>query len=234
MSSIVSGLTHLSGWVAYAVIAALVFGETAVFLGFVLPGETAVVLGGVLASRGHLSLATLAAVVVVAAVTGPIVGYEIGRRMGDRLFAARVMRRLPGGPHRARQALRDRGGLAVMLGRFVAFVRAVMPAAAGAVRVPYRTFLIYNVLGGLVWGVGYCLLGYLAGSAYGAVERRVGTGLAVAVALILVAALGVWAVRRHRALASGRTEPEGAAPASQAGDDRLPDAGDLRAEQHGD
>ncbi|MGA8461844.1 MAG: hypothetical protein WB800_41085, partial [Streptosporangiaceae bacterium] len=106
MSSIVSGLTHLSGWVAYAVIAALVFGETAVFLGFVLPGETAVVLGGVLASRGHLSLATLAAVVVVAAVTGPIVGYEIGRRMGDRLFAARVMRRLPGGPHRARQALR--------------------------------------------------------------------------------------------------------------------------------
>jgi membrane protein DedA with SNARE-associated domain len=234
VSSIVSGLTHLSGWVAYAVIAALVFGETAVFLGFVLPGETAVVLGGVLASRGHLSLATLAAVVVVAAVTGPIVGYEIGRRMGDRLFAARAMRRLPGGPHRARQALRDRGGLAVMLGRFVAFVRAVMPAAAGAVRVPYRTFLIYNVLGGLVWGVGYCLLGYLAGSAYGAVERRVGTGLAVAVALILVAALGVWAVRRHRALASGGTEPEGAGPASQAGDDRLPDAGDLRAEQHGD
>ena len=234
MSSIVSGLTHLSGWVAYAVIAALVFGETAVFLGFVLPGETAVVLGGVLASRGHLSLATLTAVVVVAAVTGPIVGYEIGRRMGDRLFAARAMRRLPGGPHRARQALRDRGGLAVMLGRFVAFVRAVMPAAAGAVRVPYRTFLIYNVLGGLVWGVGYCLLGYLAGSAYGAVERRVGTGLAVAVALILVAALGVWVVRRHRALASGGTEPESAAPASQAADDHLPDAGDLHAEQRGD
>lgn len=200
MSSIVSGLTHLSGWVAYAVIAALVFGETAVFLGFVLPGETAVVLGGVLASRGHLSLATLAAVVVVAAVTGPVVGYEIGRRMGDRLFAARAMRRLPGGPHRARQALRDRGGLAVMLGRFVAFVRAVMPAAAGAVRVPYRTFLIYNVLGGLVWGVGYCLLGYLAGSAYGAVERRVGTGLAVAVAVIVVAAVAVVLWRRHRSV----------------------------------
>src|SRR5580692_5383221 len=235
VSSIVSGLTHLSGWVAYAVIAALVFGETAVFLGFVLPGETAVVLGGVLASRGHLSLATLAAVVVVAAVTGPIVGYEIGRRMGDRLFAARAMRRLPGGPHRARQALRDRGGLAVMLGRFVAFVRAVMPAAAGAVRVPYRTFLVYNVIGGLVWGVGYCLLGYLAGSAYGAVERRVGTGLAVAVAVIVVAALGVWVVRRHRTVASaGGTEPEAAATGSQAGDDRLPDVGDLRAEQPGD
>ena len=216
MSSIVSGLTHLSGWLAYAVIAALVFGETAVFLGFVLPGETAVVLGGVLASRGHLSLATLAAVVVAAAVTGPVVGYEIGRRMGDRLFAARAMRRLPGGPQRARAALRERGGLAVMLGRFVAFVRAVMPAAAGAVRVPYRTFLLYNVAGGLVWGVGYCLLGYLAGSAYGAVERRVGTGLAVAVALVVIAAVAVWAVRRHRSLVSGSgAEPEGAAPGDE-------------------
>jgi membrane-associated protein len=216
VSSIVSGLTHLSGWVAYAVIAALVFGETAVFLGFVLPGETAVVLGGVLASRGHLSLATLAAVVVVAAVTGPVVGYEIGRRMGDRLFAARAMRRLPGGPQRARAVLRERGGLAVMLGRFIAFVRAVMPAAAGAVRVPYRTFLLYNIAGGVVWGVGYCLLGYLAGSAYAAVERRVGTGLAVAVAVVVVAAVAIWAVRRHRALASGSgAEPEGAAPGDE-------------------
>jgi len=216
VSSIVSGLTHLSGWVAYAVIAALVFGETAVFLGFVLPGETAVVLGGVLASRGHLSLATLAAVVVVAAVTGPVVGYEIGRRMGDRLFAARAMRRLPGGPQRARAVLRERGGLAVMLGRFIAFVRAVMPAAAGAVRVPYRTFLLYNVAGGLVWGVGYCLLGYLAGSAYVAVERRVGTGLAVAVAVVVVAAVAIWAVRRHRALASGSdAKPEGAVPGDE-------------------
>ena len=199
MSSIISGLTHLSGWVAYVVIGALVFGETAIFLGFVLPGETAAVLGGVLASRGHLSLATLCAVVVVTAVTGPLVGYEIGRRTGDRLFAVRALGRVPGGAEQARSVLRDRGGLAVLLGRFVAFLRAVMPAAAGAVRVPYRTFLIYNVAGGIVWGVGYCLLGYLAGSAYSAVESRVGTGLAIAVGVVAVAAVVVWTVRRHRA-----------------------------------
>jgi membrane-associated protein len=208
VSSIVSGLTHLSGWVAYTVIGALIFGETAVFLGFVLPGETAAVLGGVLASRGHLSLATLCVVVVVAAVTGPLVGYEIGRRTGDRLFAARALRRVPGGPERARSALRDRGGLAVLLGRFVAFLRAVMPAAAGAVRVPYRTFLIYDVVGGVIWGVGYCLLGYLAGSAYSAVESRIGTGLAIAVAVIVVGAVVVWTVRRHRAV---RAAPDSAA-----------------------
>jgi membrane-associated protein len=234
MTSIVSGLTHLSGWVAYALIAALVFGETAVFLGFVLPGETAVVLGGVLASRGHLSLATLSAVVVVSAVAGPMVGYEIGSRMGDRVFgerAPRLLRRMPGGPQQARNALRKRGALAILLGRFVAFVRAVMPAAAGAVRVPYRTFLLYNVIGAIVWGVGYCLLGYLAGSAYSAVESRVGTGLAVAVAVVVVAAVAVWVVRRRRTAASsapGDEAPDGAAPVSDGAgpDDGPPASGD--------
>jgi membrane-associated protein len=233
VSSIASGLTHLSGWVAYTVIAALVFGETAVFLGFVLPGETAAVLGGVLASRGHLSLGTLMISVVAAAVTGPIVGYEIGRRMGDRVFAARALRRVPGGPERAREALRKRGALAVLLGRFVAFVRAVMPAAAGAVRVPFRTFLLYEVVGGVAWGVGYTLLGYLAGSAYSAVESRVGTGLAVAVAAVVVAAVVVWSVRRRRAAAarSGahrEPDPRGADPGSPGpvGPDREADPAD--------
>lgn len=202
MSSLASGLTHLSGWLAYGLVAALVFGETAIFLGFVVPGETAVVLGGVLASRGHISIWLLIAVVVVTAVAGPLVGYEIGRRMGDRLFASRLLSRIPGGVDRARTVLRERGGAGVLIGRFVAVVRALMPAAAGAARVPYRTFLLYNIIGGVIWGVGYSLLGYLAGSAYSAVESRIGTGLAVAVAAVVVAAVAVWAVRRHRARAS--------------------------------
>lgn len=201
MSSLIGGLTHLSGWVAYVVIAALVFGETAIFLGFVLPGEAAAVLGGVLASRGHVSLALLIVVVVVTAVTGPLVGYEIGRRMGDALFASRALRRVPGGAEKARSALRDRGGVAVLAGRFVAVIRAVMPAAAGAAKVPYRTFVIYDVAGGIIWGVGYCLLGYLAGSAYAAIERKVGAGLAIALAVVIVAVAVFWAVRRHRAAA---------------------------------
>ncbi len=198
MSSLISGLTNLSGWVAYGLIAALVFGETAIFLGFVLPGETAAVLGGVLASRHHVSLALLIAVVVVAAITGPLVGYEIGRRTGDRIFASRLLRRVPGGVDRATSTLRDRGGTAVMAGRFVAVVRALMPAAAGASKMSYRTFLIYNIAGGIVWGIGYCLLGYLAGSAYAVVERRVGTGLAIALAVVVLAAVIAWVVRRHR------------------------------------
>jgi membrane-associated protein len=207
VTSLANGLVHLSGWIAYLVIAALVFGETALFVGFVLPGEIAVVLGGVLASRGHLSLPLLIVIVVTAAIAGPIVGYEIGRRMGDRLFQARGLSRVQGGMDKARQFLRDRGGVAVLAGRFVAIVRALMPAAAGAAGVRYRSFTLYNVLGGVIWGVGYSLLGYLAGSAYAVAARRVGTGLAVAVAAIVVGSIALWLIRRHRATA--RAEPAG-------------------------
>ena len=198
MSSIASDLVHLSGLAAYLVVAALVFGETAVFLGFVLPGETAVVLGGVLASRGRISLLLLMLIVVVAAVAGPLVGYEIGRRLGGRLVAARALRRVAGGVQRAQEMLRTRGGTAVLIGRFIAVLRALMPALAGTARMSYRTFFLYNAAGGIVWGVGYCLLGYAAGSAYAVIERRVGAGVAIAGAVVVVAAVVIWAVRRHR------------------------------------
>ena len=203
MSSITAELARVSGPVALLLIGALVFGETAVFLGFVIPGETAAVLGGVLASRGRVSLPLLIVVVVVAAVTGPMVGYEIGRHLGSRLIAARRMRAVAAGMDRAEVILRRRGGLAVLLGRFVAILRALMPAVAGTTRMPYRTFLFYNVLGGIIWGVGYCLLGYVAGSAYAAIERAVGTGVAVVVAVVVVAAVATWAVRRRRREAAG-------------------------------
>ena len=198
MSSLASGIAGLSGWLAYLVVGALVFGETAVFIGFFVPGETAVVLGGVLASRGHVTLWLLIVIVVAAAVTGPLVGYEIGRRMGDRLFASRVLRRVPAGADRTRAVLRDRGGLGVLLGRFVAIVRAIVPAAAGAAPVRYPVFLRYNLIGGVIWGVGYSLLGYLAGSAYTVIEKRVGTGLAIGAAALVVAVLAIWAIRKFR------------------------------------
>jgi len=204
VASVISGLTaalgHMSGWAAIALIAALVFGETAIFLGFVLPGEAAVVFGGVLASRGHVWMPGLICVVVVCAVAGPLVGYEVGRRMGDRLFTARRLSRISGQLERARVALRDRGAIAVFGGRFVAVVRALMPAAAGAAEVPYRVFAISNLISGVAWGVGYSLLGYLAGSAYGVVERTVGTSLAIAVAVVIVGLVATWAWRRHRRL----------------------------------
>lgn len=198
VTSITTELARLSGPLAYLLVAALVFGETAMFLGFIIPGETAAVLGGVLASRGRVSLPLLMLVVVLAAIVGPLVGYEIGRHLGGRLLARPRLRRVAGGVDRAQSVLHRRGAVAVFLGRFIAVLRAVMPAVAGTTRLPYRTFVLYNVLSAVVWGVGYCLLGYAAGSAYAAIERTVGTGVAIAIAAVVLGAVVFWLVRRHR------------------------------------
>lgn len=198
VTSITTELAQLSGPLAYLLVAALVFGETAIFLGFVIPGETAAVLGGVLASRGRVSLLLLMLVVVLAAIVGPLVGYEIGRHLGGRLLARPRLRRVAAGVDRAQSVLHRRGAVAVFLGRFIAVLRAMMPAVAGTARLPYRTFVLYNVLSAVLWGVGYCLLGYAAGSAYAAIERTVGTGVAIAIAVVVLGAVIFWLVRRHR------------------------------------
>jgi membrane-associated protein len=198
VTSITTELARLSGPLAYLLVAALVFGETAVFLGFVIPGETAAVLGGVLASRGRVSLPLLMLVVVLAAIVGPLVGYEIGRHLGGRLLARPRLSRVAGGVDRAQAVLHRRGAVAVFVGRFIAVLRAMMPAVAGTTRLPYRTFLVYNALSAVLWGVGYCLLGYAAGSAYAAIERTVGTGVAIAIAAVVLGAVVFWLVRRHR------------------------------------
>jgi membrane protein DedA with SNARE-associated domain len=118
--------------------------------------------------------------------------------MGGRVIGSRVLRRVSGTVERGASALNSRGALAVLVGRFTAVLRALMPALAGTARMPYRTFVVYNAVGGVVWGIGYCLLGYLAGSAYAAVARQVGAGFAIALAALVVTALVIWAVRRHR------------------------------------
>jgi membrane-associated protein len=209
VSAITTDLAHMSGLVAYAVVAALVFGETALFFGFVLPGEIAVVLGGVLASRGRVSLPLMLLVVVVAAIIGPLVGYEIGRRMGSRVIASRLLRRMSGTVDKAGAALNARGAAAVLVGRFTAVLRALMPALAGTARMPYRTFVTYNAISGFIWGVGYCLLGYLAGSAYTVIEREVGTGFAIVITVLVLAALVVWWRRRRRRAPAMASDREG-------------------------
>jgi len=201
----VSGLLqHLSSallsvpavWV-YVLVGALVFVEDALFVGFVVPGETAAVLAGVDASRGHVDLVGAVVVVVLAAVAGDSVGYEVGRHLGTRLldrpFLARRRRRLDA----ARAFLSRRGGSAVLLGRGVAFLRAVVPALAGTARMPYRRFLPWNALGGLLWGVATVLVGDLAGNSYAAVAHRLGQGSALVVAAVVVVALVVWHLRRR-------------------------------------
>lgn len=198
MDAVTSAIESLPPLAAYLIIAALVFGEAAVFIGFVLPGETAVLLGGFLASSSHLNIWVLCVLVVVAAVIGDSVGYEVGRVFGPRVVRSRFLNRHQARLHKARGMLRDRGGPAVFLGRFTAFFRAVMPGLAGLSEMHYRRFLVWNALGGLVWGVGFCLVGYFAGTSYEKVARTIGTGTAIVIGVIVLTVLLVWRLRRSR------------------------------------
>ena len=198
----IDAITSMPPLAAYAMISLLVFGEAAVFIGFVLPGETAVVLGGFLASRHNLEIVTLCALVFVSAVIGDSVGYEVGKHFGPRLMKTRIFTRHQERLDSASELLRRRGGPAVFLGRFTAFFRAVMPGLAGLSQMRYRTFLVWNALGGLAWGVGFSLVGYFAGESYDKVATQIGRGTAIVVALLVITALIVWHVRRRRAESS--------------------------------
>ena len=215
MSHLLEPILNLPPAVAYTVIALLVFGEAAIFLGFVLPGETAVVLGGVLASRHDLSLGWLLVLVVVAAVVGDSVGYEVGKHYGERVLRWRLLSRHAGRLDGARGYLRSRGGSAVFLGRWTAFFRAVMPGLAGMSRMPYRRFLVFNALGGLAWGVTFTLVGYLAGNSYAVVEKTVGRAGALVTLAVVLVGLYVWHRRRKASDGAAGADGAGFAPAAQ-------------------
>lgn len=198
MTGFIDGLLNVSPIVAYVAVFCLVFAEDAIFVGFVIPGETAAVLGGVVASRGEVQLGSMMALVVLAAIIGDSVGYEVGKHLGTRLVKTKVLARYSGKVENAQEFLRRKGGSAVFLGRFTAFLRAVMPALAGTSRMPYGRFLTYNAAGGIVWGIGFVLLGFLAGNSYEAVAQAVGRDLAVVIAAVAVAALVAWHLRSRR------------------------------------
>jgi membrane-associated protein len=191
-------LLNLHGPTIYAIVAALVFAEASLFFGFIFPGETAIVVGGVLASQNRVSIALLIVIVVVAATSGDSVGYEIGRRFGPRLLSTRAMRKHRVKVYRAQAMIRRRGAFAVFIGRFTALLRALMPALVGSSRMPYPKFLVFNLIGGVVWGAGFTLGGFFVGEAFERTAKLAGRGVALVVVVAVVTALIVWSVRRHR------------------------------------
>lgn len=197
MNHVLEPILNMHGVVVYLLVAALVFGEAAFFIGFILPGETAVVLGGVLAHRGQVSLSVLLVVVAASAIAGDSVGYEVGKVAGPRLLRSKFLRKRHRQIDGARLFLRRYGGWAVVLGRFTAFLRAVTPALAGTAGLPYRRFLPFNAIGGVLWGTAFTLVGYLAGASYERVEKLIGRGALVVAALVVTAVI-VAAIILHR------------------------------------
>jgi undecaprenyl-diphosphatase len=173
--------------------------ESSAFLGLLVPGESLVIVSGVLASAGLFTLPTLMAVVCAGAVIGDSIGYELGRRLG-RPWLLRRGARL--GFHRDRiedvdRFFRRHGGKAVLIGRFIGFLRVLAPFVAGSSRMPYGRFLAYNVSGAILWTVACVSLGYFLGEAWPIAEKWVGrAGLGLGV--VLVAAAAWWLKRRRR------------------------------------
>jgi len=125
------------------------------------------------------------------AIAGDSLGYEIGRRFGPALQASRLGRKVGAERwQRAEAYVEAKGGRAVFTGRFGGVLRALVPAVAGATRMPYRRFLAWNALGAIIWAPGTVLAGYLAGSSYRRVERDAGpAGLVLLAAVAAVAAV---------------------------------------------
>ena len=109
-------------------------------------------------------------VIIVGAIVGDSVGYEVGKLLGPWLLEHRPLRGKPG-VHRGQDLLARRGGPAVFLGRWLALARALVPGLAGMSGMSYRTFLAYNTAGGIVWGTTFVLIGYVAGTSYAAWPR---------------------------------------------------------------
>ena len=198
VQSVLDAIRSVPPALAYTIIALLVFGESAFFAGFVVPGETAVLLGGFLASQGHLDIVTLIVVVVVSAILGDTVGYEVGKHLGPRVLQLKILRQHQDRLEAAQESLRRRGGPAVFLGRWTAFFRAVVPGIAGLSRMRYRVFLFWNALGGITWGITFSLVGYFAGASYAKVASTIGKGAAVVVAVLVITGFVVWRLRRRR------------------------------------
>ena len=208
MTGVVEGvLTSVPTRLVYLAVFALPFLEASVFLGFVFPGETALVVGGVLASQGRLNVVGVIVLAIVGAITGDAVGYAVGRRFGPGLQSSRLGQIVGEKRWRASEDfLRRRGGPAVFLGRFTALLRALVPSAAGMAKLPYRTFALWNAVGGSMWAAGFVLVGYLAGASYKKVESYLGRGALVLTAVVVLVLVAVHFLRKRRATASEVSE----------------------------
>jgi membrane-associated protein len=193
--------TGLGAW-AYPAVAAFALLETGAFIGLLVPGETAVVVGGVVAASGDVELVPLIGLVWLAAVTGDVVSFMIGRRLG-RPFLDRHGPRLRLGPERVAHVERfyDRhGGKAVLVGRFAGVLRAVSPFLAGASGLALRRFLPWSAAGALLWAAAFTLIGYVFSESFseaGDIAARVAL-TAVALAAVLYAAVRVLRTRSAR------------------------------------
>jgi membrane-associated protein len=150
----------------------VIFAESGLLIGFFLPGDSLLFTAGLLCSQDVLNLPVVLVGCFVAAVAGDQVGYLFGSRVGPALFRrpdSRIFRQEY--VEKARHYFERYGSRTIVLARFVPIVRTFAPIVAGVGSMRYRTFVTFNVMGGLLWAVGVTLLGYLLGESIPDVDR---------------------------------------------------------------
>lgn len=185
----------------------IVFAESGIIFAFFLPGDSLLFTAGVLSAQGTLNIVTLATGCFAAAVTGNMLGYEVGRRVGLRLFKNGDTRFLKKRHLEMTQSFFDKHGrMAIILARFLPIIRTFMPFLAGVAQVPYRLFFAYTVIGALAWAVGLTMLGYFLGELIPA--DKLDRYLIPIILAIIVASIApsLWHIRQEMKAHKARAE----------------------------
>lgn len=158
-------LVHYIIQFGYIALFAVVFAESGLFFGFFLPGDSLLFTAGLFAAKGDLNIVTIVVGCVIAAILGDQVGYIFGARVGRRLYQQKesfFFRK----EHieKTKEFYAKHGKMTLLLARFTPIVRTFAPIVAGVAEMPYREFVVYNVLGGLIWAISMPVLGYYLGS----------------------------------------------------------------------
>jgi membrane protein DedA with SNARE-associated domain len=165
-----------------------------------VPGETALVTAAVLASDGQLSIEIVILVAAVTAIIGDNIGYVIGARFGRRLLTrpGRTQQRRLEALEKGNALMERHGAKAVFFGRWIAGLRVWASWLAGMTTMPWKSFLLWNALGGITWALWFGLLGYYGGQAAAHLVARVGIGVAVVVISGFVAGYVIMHLRLRR------------------------------------
>jgi len=163
--------TVVSGWWGYAMLTAIVFAETGLLVGFVLPGDSLLFTIGVVIGAGRLNLALILSLLSCACLLGDWSGYLLGRRAGPAIFKRKDSRFFKQEYLTRTQAFYDKhGGKTIIYAKFVPIIRTFAPFVAGVANMPFRRFLAFDVFGGIGWVFSMTILGYLLGEV--AIVRR--------------------------------------------------------------
>jgi membrane-associated protein len=183
----------------YAIIAGAVLMERSIFIGLIVPGDLILALGGVYSAQGKLNLVAVIAIGTVSAIAGESTGYWIGRRFGLRILRhIPLLNRLEGRIRESRDYFRKHGGKTVAIGRYATAAGAFIPFTAGAARMDYPRFLMFDIPAIIVWATGISVFGFVFGDHLEFVDTVLSRFGYIVLGLLVVFFLGRWLWRRNQ------------------------------------